>query len=88
MASWEDEANQPVSDISADFSKLDVNAPVFIPGQLYGFGTPETPAVWSSPSETDTVNAIESKDDSGPSLVDAHQCFDGIMALLIKHFCS
>ncbi|VDK33891.1 unnamed protein product [Taenia asiatica] len=73
MASWEDEANQSVSDISAGFSKLDVNAPVFIPGQLYGFGTPETPAVWSGPSETDTANVIETKSDSGP-LVDTHQC--------------
>ncbi len=48
MDSWEQEANPPVQGLSDKFSGLNVDAPVFVPGQRYNFGGSQAPAEWSS----------------------------------------
>uniref|UniRef100_A0A5K3FIS8 Tr-type G domain-containing protein n=2 Tax=Mesocestoides corti TaxID=53468 RepID=A0A5K3FIS8_MESCO len=49
MASWEDEADQPMQGLNDGLSKLNVNAPVFVPGQRYDFTAVETSAEWLNP---------------------------------------
>lgn len=46
MASWEDETNQKISDLSIDLSNIDIDAPPFVPS----FAA-EVPTEWSAPSE-------------------------------------
>ncbi|KAM7535702.1 hypothetical protein Aperf_G00000088999 [Anoplocephala perfoliata] len=76
MASWEDELERMMTDLTIDLSNIDIDAPAFVPSQFIPPAATEAPADWSAPlTPTAEVSNVK-KSGSTPSIGDLENSED------------